>query len=101
MSQIDFRHKRFDVEEWELPPALFKSRELFLRGPTLSFPWTELSEIMYARQTGSFPEPDCEGIAVDNEVIIEAGDKLSVRRIELMRNEGLLRDGTLSVGTYI
>src|SRR5208282_6796594 len=89
--EFDFRHKRFDVEDWELPPALLKSRELFSRGPTLSFPWTELSEIMHARQTGSFPEPDFEAITVDNEVTIEAGDKLSVGRIELMQNKGLLR----------
>ncbi len=85
---IDLRHKYFYVKDWELPPALFKSRELFSGGPRLSFPWTELSEIMYGRRIKTCPEPDSEDIAVNNEVIIEAGDKLSIRSIELMRNKG-------------
>ena len=89
--EIDFRHKCFDVEDWELPPALFKARELFSKGPKLLFPWTELSEVVYDRQYRSYPDSVTEDIAANNEFITEAGDKLSVRRIESMRNTGLLR----------
>jgi hypothetical protein len=89
--QFDFCHDHFDVENWELPPALFKSRELFSNGPRLSFPWTEPSEITYAHEAGPFAEQGCEDKGEYKEIIVEAGDKLSVSRIEFIQNEGLLR----------
>jgi hypothetical protein len=89
--QFDFCHDRFDVENWELPPALFKFRELFSEGPRLSFPWTELSEITYSQQAGPFAEQGWEDKGEYKEIIVEAGDKLSVSRIEFIQNKDLLR----------
>ena len=85
--QIDLRHKHFDSNDFEIPEALFKARELCSDGPRLIFPWTEVSE--------SFRGPnDCDNLEsssrsdVDtSEFIIKKGDSLFVNRIELIDPE--------------
>jgi hypothetical protein len=89
--QIDLRHKHFDSNEFEIPEALFKARELCSDGPRLIFPWTEVSESFSSPNNCNNLESS-SGSDVDmSEFIIEKGDKLFVNRINLIDPEKLHR----------
>ena len=90
--RIDLRHKLFDSSKFEIPEALFKTKELFTDGPSLSFPWTEISKSFrgpnrHERLETSSRKNDF-GVS---EYKIEKGDRLFVNRIDLIDPEERLR----------
>jgi len=88
---IDLRNKDFDSDDFDIPKALFKARELSSNGPRLVFPWTELSESFCPpkdyNDLGSRPGNDVEL----RDVIIEKGDRIYISRVELLDSEIRLR----------
>ena len=87
--EIDFRHPKFNPENWEAPRGLFIGRDLGGDGPNLSFPWSERSE-EGIDELASSTQPD-DSLTPD--YILESGDRLYIRKIETVSTDNPLLRG--------
>ena len=90
--EIDFRHPKFNPENWEVPRGLFIVRDLGGDGPNLSFPWSERSE-EGIDELGSSTQPDDSLPATPPDCILELGDRLYIRKIETVSTDNPLLRG--------
>ena len=81
----------FDVMNYDIPSALFKSPELSPKGPRLYFPWTELSQPYDQREVGNTAELTEDYIDEALKFTIASGDRISISRIDIVPVEERLR----------
>jgi hypothetical protein len=90
--EIDFRHPKFDSENWEAPRGLFIVRDLGEEGPNLSFPWSERSE-EGVNELASLTHLDESVSATIPNYILKSGDRLFIRKIETVSTDNPLLRG--------
>jgi hypothetical protein len=80
--EVDFRHPKFDSENWETPRGFMKIRDLGEYGPRLSFPWSLRSEADFNQSELAQPEDNSHEGGQEQDIILESGDRLFIRNIE-------------------
>ena len=90
--EIDFRHPKFDTDNWEAPRGLFLVRNLGKDGPKLSFPWSERSEESFY-DLASTTRPDDNVTETIHNYELRSGDKLYIRKIEAIPTDHPLLRG--------